>query len=67
MDSQITLLITYMLLSLVISALCSVLEATILSTPMSYVTTLEAQGIKGWQRLKQYKTNIDRPISAILI
>ena len=67
MDSQITLLITYMLLSLIISALCSVLEATILSTPMSYVTTLETQGAKGWERLKQYKTNIDRPISAILI
>lgn len=61
------LIITYMLLSLVVSALCSVLEATILSTPMSYVTTLETQGTKGWQRLKEYKTNIDRPISAILI
>ena len=67
MDSQIVLLITYMLLSLIISALCSVLEATILSTPMSFVTTLETQGVKGWERLKKYKTNIDRPISAILI
>lgn len=56
-----------MLLSLIISAICSVLEATILSTPMSYVSTLEAQGTKGWERLKQYKANIDRPISAILI
>lgn len=56
-----------MLLSLVISAICSLLEATILSTPMSYVSTLEMQGVTGWQRLKQYKTNIDRPISAILI
>lgn len=61
------LIITYMLLSLIVSAMCSVLEATILSTPMSYVTTLETQGAKGWQRLKDYKTNIDRPISAILI
>ena len=67
MDSQISLLIIYMLLSLIISALCSVLEATLLSTPMSYITTLETQGAKGWERLKQYKTNIDRPISAILI
>ena len=67
MDPQISLLITYMLLSLVISAICSVLEATILSTPMSYVSTLEAQSAKGWERLKQYKTNIDRPISAILV
>jgi len=61
------LIIIYMLLSLVISAMCSVLEATLLSTPMSYVTTLETQGAKGWQLLKRYKTNIDRPISAILI
>lgn len=61
------LIIIYMLLSLIVSALCSVLEATILSTPMSYVSTLETQGTKGWQRLKEYKTNIDRPISAILI
>lgn len=61
------LIILYMFLSLVISALCSVLEATILSTPMSYITTLETQGVSGWQRLKEYKLNIDRPISAILI
>ncbi|MCQ2258130.1 MAG: hemolysin family protein [Bacteroidaceae bacterium] len=61
------LIIIYMLLSLVISAMCSVLEATILSTPMSYITTLETQGTKGWKRLKDYKSNIDRPISAILI
>ena len=67
MDPQITLMLIYMLLSLIISALCSVLEATILSTPMSYITTLEAQNARGWQRLKQYKANIDRPISAILI
>ena len=56
-----------MVLSLVISAMCSLLEATLLSTPLSYITTLEAQDVKGWQRLKYYKTNIDRPISAILI
>lgn len=62
-----TLIITYMLLSLVISALCSVLEATILSTPLSFVQTLENNGTSGWQRLKDFKTNIDRPISAILI
>ncbi|MCR5313094.1 MAG: hemolysin family protein [Bacteroidaceae bacterium] len=62
-----TLIITYMLLSLVISALCSVLEATLLSTPLSYVQTLETNGVKGSKMLKRFKTNIDRPISAILI
>lgn len=56
-----------MVLSLVVSAICSVLEATILSTPMSFVTSLETQNTPGWQRLKKYKTNIDRPISAILV
>ena len=60
------LIITYMLLSLVISALCSVLEATLLSAPLSYISNLESQQVKGWELLKQYKTNIDRPISAIL-
>ena len=56
-----------MMLSLVISAMCSLLEATLLSTPLSFVTTLETQKVKGWELLKQYKTNIDRPISAILV
>ena len=61
------LIITYMMLSLVISAMCSLLEATLLSTPLSFITTLETQKVKGWELLKHYKTNIDRPISAILI
>ena len=49
-----------------ISALCSTLEATLLSTPLSYITGLEEQGVKGARRLKQLKQNPDRPISAIL-
>lgn len=53
--------------ALVLSGLCSVLEATLLSTPISFINTLEIQGKNGWQRLKDYKTNIDRPIAAILI
>lgn len=61
------LIITYMVLSICVSALCSVLESTLLSTPLSYINTLETQGTKGWELLKRYKTNIERPISAILI
>lgn len=49
-----------------ISALCSVLEATLLSTPISYITGLEEQGVRGAKRLKRLKQNSDRPISAIL-
>ena len=55
-----------MFASMAISALCSVLEATLLSTPISYITGLEDQGVKGAKRLKRLKQNSDRPISAIL-
>lgn len=55
-----------MLVSIVLSALCSMLEATLLSTPLSYITGLEEQGRKGAARLKRLKQNSDRPISAIL-
>ena len=52
--------------SIVLSALCSMLEATLLSTPLSFITGLEEQGIAGAARLKKLKQNTDRPISAIL-
>ena len=55
-----------MLVSIALSALCSMLEATLLSTPLSYITGLEEQGVKGAARLKTLKQNTDRPISAIL-
>lgn len=66
-SGSVSLLILYMLGALVVSHLCSILEATLLSTPMSFVTGLEAQGAKGWQRLKRMKADQDRAISAILV
>ena len=56
-----------MVAALLLSGLCSVLEATLLSTPMSFISTLEQQAVAGVDRLKDYKSNIERPISAILI
>ena len=55
-----------MLVSVLLSALCSTLEATLLSTPLSFITGLEEQGTKGAARLKRLKQHPDRPISAIL-
>lgn len=55
-----------MLTSIALSALCSMLESTLLSTPLSYITGLEEQGVKGAVALKKLKVNPDRPISAIL-
>lgn len=64
MEEQLIYVI--MFLSIAVSALCSTLEATLLSTPLSYITGLEEQGTKGAARLKKLKQNTDRPISAIL-
>ena len=55
-----------MAVAIALSALCSMLEATLLSTPLSYITGLEEQGASGAARLKRLKQNPDRPISAIL-
>lgn len=64
MEEQLIYII--MLASVLLSALCSMLEATLLSTPLSFITGLEDQGVKGAKRLKILKVNPDRPISAIL-
>lgn len=61
------LLVTYMILALVVSAICSLLEATLLSTPMTFINNLEQQGVKGAERLKKLKTDVDKSISAILV
>ena len=61
-----SLIYIIMIAAIVLSALCSMLEATLLSTPLSYITGLEEQGTKGAKRLKKLKQHPDRPISAIL-
>ncbi|MBR5834565.1 MAG: DUF21 domain-containing protein [Bacteroidales bacterium] len=64
MEEQLIYIIIFV--SVTLSALCSTLEATLLSTPLSFITGLEEQGIKGAARLKRLKQNPERPISAIL-
>ena len=61
-----SLIYIIMIVSILMSALCSTLEVTLLSTPLSYITGLEDQGVKGAKRLKKLKQHSDRPISAIL-
>lgn len=60
------LMFVYLIGALAISFLCSVLEAVLLSTPMSFITMKESEGSSKAVRLKQYKSNIDKPIAAIL-
>lgn len=60
------LILLYFLGALSLSFLCSVLEAVLLSTPMSYISMRENQGSKIATLMKQYKNNVDRPVGAIL-
>lgn len=60
------LLLLFLFGALGISFLCSVLEAVLLTTPMSFITMLEKEGRVGATLLKKYKQDIDKPISAIL-
>lgn len=60
------LILLYFLGALSLSFLCSVLEAVLLSTPMSYISMRENQGSKTATLMKLYKNNVDRPVGAIL-
>lgn len=61
-----TLILLYLIGALSVSFLCSVLEAVLLSTPISFISMKESQGAKSAPLLMKYKTNIDRPVAAIL-
>ena len=56
----------YLLGALGVSFLCSVLEAVLLSTPMSFITAKEQEGRKAASVFKELKNNVDRPVGAIL-
>ena len=60
------LVILYLLLALSVSFLCSVLEAVLLSTPVSFITMKEQEGARNAPLMKRLKQDIDKPISAIL-
>ena len=63
-----TLLLTYLFIALFVSFMCSVLEAVLLSSTSSYIETLSKDGnLKTTKLLKDLKSNIDKPISSILI
>jgi len=61
-----TLLFIFLFGAMAISFLCSVLEATLMSTPISYITLREDEGYKPASLMKIYKQDPSRPIAAIL-
>jgi len=61
-----TLLVFYVLLALVVSFLCSISEAVLLSIRRSYVQTLGTEKPNTAKMLSGLLENLDRPLSAIL-
>lgn len=62
-----TLFFLSVALVLVVSALCSLAEAALYSVRRSYILQLAASGSRAGQVLLEFKDNMERPISAILI
>ena len=60
------LLIFYFLLANIVSFICSLLEAVILSTSHAYIGLIQKEGKKSGELLGRLKDNIDRPLAAIL-
>lgn len=61
------LLILYFTLAVVISFICSVLEAVLLSTNMAYISILEKDRHVAGRLLRSHKKNINKSLSSILI
>ena len=62
-----TLLITYLVIAIGISFICSVLEAVLLSITPSYVQSIASKHPKKGKLLIQIKSRLDQSISSVLI
>jgi CBS domain containing-hemolysin-like protein len=60
------LLFVYLSLALIVSFLCSIMEAVLLSTPQSFLIVKHEKGNAWAKHFLDLKTNIDKPLSAIL-
>ena len=67
MATFMTLLITYLLIAIGVSFLCSVLEAVLLSITPAYVASQSTEKPKRAQAMQEIKGNLDESISSILI
>ncbi len=60
------LLLTFFLLALTVSFLCSLWEAVLLSITPSYAQIKQREGSRIGHHLRDFKDNVDRPLAAIL-
>lgn len=60
------LLVSYVLIALVFSFLCSVAEAVLLSLTSAHIAVLEKEGRPSGALMRRLKNNINKPLAAIL-
>src|SRR5690554_6314629 len=60
------ILIAYLLLALVVSFICSIMESVLLSTSHSFLIVKQERGHLWAKSFIDLKANIDKPLSAIL-
>ena len=60
------ILLIFLLGAMTVSFLCSILEAVLMSTPVSFITMKEGEGDKAASLLLKYKQDSSRPLAAIL-
>ncbi len=60
------LLFLYVFVALLVSFVCSLLEACLLTITPSAINSAKQKGHRWAERMQGYKANIDRPLSAIL-
>lgn len=65
-EMETLLLIVYLLVAIGFSFLCSIAEAVLLSITPSYLAERRKDPSKSSQRIVQLRSNIDRPLAAIL-
>ncbi|MGH1505384.1 MAG: hemolysin family protein [Acidimicrobiales bacterium] len=63
---SLTLLILYIALAIGVSFLCSIMEAVLLSVSPAYIGALESEKPVVAERLRELKSDVDRPLAAIL-
>lgn len=61
-----TLLVLYITIALLFSFLCSIAEAVLLSISTAHIALLEKEGNKAGALLNKFKSDINKPLAAIL-
>ncbi len=65
-DGSLTLLFVYIAIAIGVSFLCSIMEAVLLSVTPAYIGALESEKPTVAARLRELKSDVDRPLAAIL-